>query len=399
MSDEALADIAAVPLSLRGRVLTPSAKWAENGLFLLQFLLCAAIAFAPAILGGLAASRQLFPGNQALSFAPVVVGLGLTAGFAWVLGGWMLRKPWSADYLFRKAQAELLQRPGLIVDPNMPEAIFAEVVPRRNWGQIALQNAEDVGFLHLDTKRHQLLFEGDNKRYRIPARAVISCSVELMNPSAAHDPNGTPVSLVILKVRDRLGERELPLRAVRTVAGDPLGGNYMERADELQRRIISALSEVRVETPSLQHDRFAAKAPPLVRQGQPSMAAAGGMTLPQDPDHQSLAAVAKGGIDGALATRLDMAVRVQDRFRAAADAGPPPQPNVVRISVTAANGDWCSEVQRKLIDQGLEPEVAAQIARVAQTKVQQVALNGDGGPRPSWWRTILSFLSIKKRCR
>jgi hypothetical protein len=230
MTDETIADIAPLAVALRGRVLTPSAKLFENGLFLLQFLLFAAIAFAPAVLGGLAATRHLFPGNNALSFAPVLIGLGLTAALCWVLGGRMLRKPWSADYLFRKAQAEFLRRSDAVVDPTNPEALFVEIVPRRNWGQIALQNAEEVGFLHLDAERRHLLLEGDNKRYRIPLQAVISYDVELMNPSEAEDERGTPVGLVVLKLRDRLGERELPLRPVRTVSGDPLGGNYVERA-------------------------------------------------------------------------------------------------------------------------------------------------------------------------
>jgi hypothetical protein len=253
MSDETIADIALVPLSQRGRVLTTSAKLLENGLFLFQFLLFTALTFAPATLGALVATWQLFPGNQALSFAPVVLGLGLTVGLGWVLGGCMLRKPWSADYLFHKARTELLQRPDTIVDPNDPEAIFVEVIPRRNWGQLALQNAEDIGFLLLDTSKRQVLFEGDNKRYRIPARAVLSCEVELMNPNEADDPRGTPVGLVVLKVRDRLGERELPLRPVRTGARDPLGGNYTERAHELQRRMADAVQGAGVAPTPLRH--------------------------------------------------------------------------------------------------------------------------------------------------
>ncbi|MBI3410644.1 MAG: hypothetical protein HY040_20095 [Planctomycetes bacterium] len=250
MIDDSLADITPVPLSQRGRVLTSSAKWMENGLFLLQFLVFAAIAFAPAILGGVLATRRLFPGNQALSFAPVLVGLALTAGFGWVLGGWMMRKPWSADYMFHKAQSELSQRTEAIVDPNNPEAIYVEVIPRRNWGQISLQNADDVGFLFLDAEGRQMLLEGDNKRYRIPVQALVSCDVELMNPSAADDERATPVGLVIIKVRDRMGEREIPLRPVRTVAGDALGGNYMARAHELNRRLLGAFPEALLEITS-----------------------------------------------------------------------------------------------------------------------------------------------------
>jgi hypothetical protein len=197
----------------------------------------------PAILGGLAATRQLFPGNQALSFAPALIGMGLTAAACWFLGGMMLKKPWSADYMFRRAKAELLQRPDAVVATDVPEAIFVEVIPRRNWGSRALQNADDIGFLHLDAEGRQLLLEGDNKRYRIPAGAVLSCDVELMNPDAADDERATPVGLVVLKVRDKMGEREVPLRPVRTVAGDALGGNYMERANELWRRITDACPE------------------------------------------------------------------------------------------------------------------------------------------------------------
>jgi hypothetical protein len=244
MADNALAEITPLPKAVRGGVLTSGAKLAENGLFLCQFLIFAALAFAPAIAGGVAATRRLFPGNQALSFSPVLIGLGLTAGLCWFLGGSMLRKPWSADYMFRRARAALLERPDSLVGSNMVDAIYTEVVPRRNWGTLSLQNAEDVGFLHVDAAEGRLVIEGDNKRYQIPAASIVSCNVELMNPSAAEDKHGVPVGLVVLVVRDRLGERELPLRPVRTIAGDPLGGNYMERARALQERILAVAPKV-----------------------------------------------------------------------------------------------------------------------------------------------------------
>jgi hypothetical protein len=247
MTDEPIADISSVPLAIRGRVLTSSAKLAENGIFLGQFLLFVAIAFTPAILGGLAATKHLFPGNNALSFAPVLIGLAITAGLCWVLGGLMLRKPWSADFMFHRAQGELLGRADAIVDPKLPEAVFVEVVPRRNWGRLSLNNAEDVGFLHLDGERRQILIEGDTKRYRIPVEALVSFGVELMNPVEAEDERGTPVGLVVLKLRDRLGDRELPLRPVRTVSGDSLGGNYVERAKELRERIMEMYPTRRAE--------------------------------------------------------------------------------------------------------------------------------------------------------
>ncbi len=248
MSDELTGDVTHVPLSQRGQVLTPAAKVLENGIFLAQFLLLGAAALVPVILGGWAAMRPLFPGNDALSFAPVLIGLALTAAVVWFLGGKMLRKPWSADFMFHRTQDALSQRPDALVDPRTPEAIYVEVIPRRNWGQVSLQNAEDVGFLHLDAEGRQLLIEGDNKRYRIPAAAIISCETELMNEHEPDDEYKVPLGVVVLKVRDRMGEREIPLRPVRTVSGDALGGNYVERARELCERIERLRSAPPVES-------------------------------------------------------------------------------------------------------------------------------------------------------
>ena len=60
------------------------------------------------------------------------------------------------------------------------------------------------------------------------------------------DQRSMPVALVILTVRDeRVGEREIRLLPRRTVAGDALGGNYLERAHELHRRIGSLAADER----------------------------------------------------------------------------------------------------------------------------------------------------------
>src|SRR5439155_10658453 len=98
-----------------------------------------------------------------------------------------------------------------VVDPNHPDAILAEVIPRRNWGQLMLENADDQGFLLVDAERRQLLFEGDKQRYRIPADAILSCDVEAMNKGSENDSRSVPVALVVVSFRDdRLGEREVP---------------------------------------------------------------------------------------------------------------------------------------------------------------------------------------------
>jgi hypothetical protein len=69
--------------------------------------------------------------------------------------------------LRRRAKREIRSRPDWIVDPDDPEAMFVQIVPRCNWGRIMLETATDVGFLKVDASRREILFEGDKERYRI----------------------------------------------------------------------------------------------------------------------------------------------------------------------------------------------------------------------------------------
>jgi hypothetical protein len=239
MSDESIAVVSRIPPSRGGGVLTSGTALVKNGLFLLQVVAAFGGSFVPAILGGLAAQHRWLPGPQEISFLPVLAGLGLTGLFMWLFIGKLLRDPWSSRYVYNKLRAAVADRGDALVDVNYPDAIFVEVIPRRNWGQLMLESADDHGFLLIDGERRQLLIEGDKTRYCIPGSALVSCRVELMNPSAANDPRATPFAIVVLNIRDdRVGEREVPLLPRRTVSGNALGGNYVERAHELERRIL-----------------------------------------------------------------------------------------------------------------------------------------------------------------
>jgi hypothetical protein len=86
----------------------------------------------------------------------------------------------NAEYFSRRYRycwvREAIQRRGnRIVDPDEPEAIFVEVVPRAKW---PFCHADDIGFLRLDRRGRQLLFEGLRQRYRIPIDALTYCALE-----------------------------------------------------------------------------------------------------------------------------------------------------------------------------------------------------------------------------
>lgn len=239
VSTDASAVVSTVPVASRGKVLTRGNELIAAGLFTLQLLLALGGGVGVAVITVLLGFRFMPD-----SFAPVVVGLALGGLLGWLLMGQLLRHPWSARYMFAKTQSEFLRRPDPIVDPNNPDAILVEVIPRRNWGKMGLGTTEDQGFLLVDVANGRLLFEGDQKRYQIPARALISVEVENATPSSEYDHRAAPVGVVVVTFRDRegLGDREVPFCPRRTVAGDPLGNNYMEKAHELLRRIQTLLA-------------------------------------------------------------------------------------------------------------------------------------------------------------
>jgi hypothetical protein len=240
MLDRSAAVVSRVPSPYAGRVLTSGTALAKNGLFLLQVLVTLVVSFVPAVLS-VAVANRVSVHNKDLSFLPILVGLGLTGVLLWFLIGQLLRNPWSSRYIYNKTLAEFEERPDCVVDLTNPDAILLEVIPRRNWGKLTLENAEDQGFLCIDPEARQLLFEGDKNRYRIPAETVLSCEVEVMNPS---ESRSAPIACVVLKFRDeRIGEREAPLLPRRTISGNHLGTNYVERAHELHRRIQSVFGE------------------------------------------------------------------------------------------------------------------------------------------------------------
>jgi hypothetical protein len=81
-------------------------------------------------------------------------------------------------YLLSVIHREFARRSKCLVEVNDPEALFVEIVPKLNWGKMALDTASDVGFLRVDRGRKEVLFEGDNQRCRIPAAAITYCEVE-----------------------------------------------------------------------------------------------------------------------------------------------------------------------------------------------------------------------------
>lgn len=140
-------------------------------------------------------------------------------------------------YLLRLARREFLWRPDLLVDPNNPDAVFVEVCPRQNWHQLKLETATDIGFLLVDTRRRQLLFEGDKERYRIPADALVACEMEQLNPMGG----SFTLFMVVIHAQRDAALWELPIarrfHPVRDISVDRRRQRALELRDHIRTLI------------------------------------------------------------------------------------------------------------------------------------------------------------------
>jgi hypothetical protein len=116
----------------------------------------------------------------------------------------------SNRYIRKALHQELGHRTSLLVDPNDPDAIFAECVPKMNWGKIMLDNAADVGLLVVDQQKREIRFEGDKERWRIPAAAITYCQLEVFVRQQGH--TRSKIFYAVIRANHRNGFWEAPLR-------------------------------------------------------------------------------------------------------------------------------------------------------------------------------------------
>lgn len=113
----------------------------------------------------------------------------------------------SQKFLLRTAKRVFKMRPELFVDPDDPEALFVQVIPRANWSKTMAERASDIGFLLADPQRRVLIFEGDNERWVIPARSVVSIAIE----SYQETKRSPSVNIVVLALNTVKGPVEYPI--------------------------------------------------------------------------------------------------------------------------------------------------------------------------------------------
>jgi hypothetical protein len=147
------------------------------------------------------------------SFVIAFIPFGLVCGLVnnptdWMIGiavGWMAFSiifglVWNlyypnfltAQFRLRQTRKAFLKRSGVAVDLRNPKIIFVDIVPRANWGLSFMENAEEIGFLEVDLKRQELIFEGDRERCWIPADSILEVKHESFSDPASQAHQSAP---------------------------------------------------------------------------------------------------------------------------------------------------------------------------------------------------------------
>ncbi|MBA4186917.1 MAG: hypothetical protein C0467_02760 [Planctomycetaceae bacterium] len=136
-------------------------------------------------------------------------------------------------YRRRVITQQAAQRTDALFPPEHPETIYAEVVPRRAWGDPSRGRKESENGLLLIEQERGLLFEGDRNRYIVPLPAIISCDVEEVTRMG----NTSGLFGIIVVVRIAEGIHELPIVPLTGIDG----ANPCEKATALQAMILALL--------------------------------------------------------------------------------------------------------------------------------------------------------------
>jgi len=161
----------------------------------------------------------LFPNNNSATEpywnlpkpqAEIVFGCGVALVAVVSVFGLMFPSLISGSYLHAVGKRNIARRRDAIVQPG-PDSVWVDIIPRKNWNRMMLENASDIGFLRVDTARREILFEGDRERYRIPADALISCELVKTHYTPTAPPNAPGFWLVLVRAAGPDGVWEAPI--------------------------------------------------------------------------------------------------------------------------------------------------------------------------------------------
>ena len=173
------------------------------------------------------------------TIALCVAGLACVA--AGIVFGYYFSDYLPSRFFYSLSRKFVRERPDAWVDPDDPEAIYIQVIPRAHWSRVMMENANDVGFLKIDSKRRLLMFEGDKERWVIPAESLMACVIEQFAPGQGNPNWRYTIAVLRLQLADRQEERPISLRHIQAKRRGPKQQEQETR--ELRERIMTLVGQ------------------------------------------------------------------------------------------------------------------------------------------------------------
>jgi hypothetical protein len=128
---------------------------------------------------------------------------------AWFFGGSGLNLVWilffasypTSRFMLRRTRHAFELRANPAVDLNDPDLFFVDIIPRINWVKAMMENASDIGFLEINARRRELIFEGDRERYWIPVESILEVKHEFWAAPTKHQLQSSPTLSHVVVVR------------------------------------------------------------------------------------------------------------------------------------------------------------------------------------------------------
>lgn len=218
------------------------------------FSILVAVNFLPLVVGLLIVIAQIVALVMTWSALGMLGRLLMFAGiFAVIVGTLAFAARYADDLPIRLQRrwliAAIRRRSMPLFDPEDADAVCVELVPRKNWGKVMFNNAEEIGYAKVDARRRLLLFEGDHQRWSIPAGSIESCEMDEFCIGLPEPKERNLFALAVLKVNRDGQIWEAPLLPARPDGRRPPGKVRRQWARNLRNKIRDGLLQAPAAQP------------------------------------------------------------------------------------------------------------------------------------------------------
>lgn len=149
---------------------------------------------------------------------------------------------WSARILIGAARKRVQARSASLIKSFDEKNVSVELIARDTWANLT-PKVHDFGFLHVDSPKRQILFEGNKERWIVPFGAVRLCKIEeVQYGTGGESATGELRCYVVVIFQKETGPFEIGMRVADKDIGKNTDTRRMRKAVELYEYLTSGLN-------------------------------------------------------------------------------------------------------------------------------------------------------------